>query len=575
MNTADLVQILLFITLLCALTKPVGSYMARVFQGERTLLDPVLRPVEKAIYRLCGIDPTGEMRWTTYTVTMLLFNASGVVLLYLMLRLQSLHPFNPGHFGGFTPGLAFNTAVSFVTNTNWQAYAGESTATHFTQMAGLTVQNFVSAATGLALAIALIRGLTRQTAREIGNFWSDLTRSILWVLLPLSFIFALMLVSQGVIQNLSPHTTAITVEHARQTIAQGPVASQEAIKMLGINGGGFFNGNSAHPFENPTPLTNFLQMLSILLIPAGLTYTFGRYARNQGQGWALFAAMGVLFVAGLSVVYLSEQSGNPILTHLGADQTQTAMQSGGNMEGKEVRFGIANSALFATLTTDASCGAVNSMHDSFTPLAGGMVMLNIALGEIVFGGVGAGMLGILVFAILAVFIAGLMVGRTPEYLGKKIESREMKMAMLSVLVLEASILCFSALAASTGAGLAGRLNMGPHGLSEILYAFTSGSGNNGSAFAGLTANTGFYNLTIGLAMLIGRFLYIIPIMAIAGSMALKKAVPQSSGTFPTTGGLFVGLLVGVILIVGALTFFPAYALGPVVEHWLMHAGKLF
>jgi K+-transporting ATPase ATPase A chain len=566
---------LIFIALVVAVTKPLGSYMARVFARERTLLDPVLSPMEKAVYRLCGIDPDSEMPWTTYTIAMLTLNFAGIALLYLILRLQRFHPFNPEHFSALAPNLAFNTAVSFATNTNWQAYAGESTVSYFTQMAGLTVQNFLSAATGIALSIALIRGLTRHTAREIGNFWVDMTRSVLYVLLPLSFVLAVVLVSQGVIQNLSPYTAATTVEGAKQVIAQGPVASQEAIKMVGTNGGGFFNANSSHPFENPTPLSNLLEMLAIFSIPAGLTYTFGRYAGNQRQGWALFMAMAVLFLASLSVVYWSELSGNPNLTRAGVDQIASGTQSGGNMEGKEVRFGIANSAIFATATTDASCGAVNSMHDSFTPLAGGAVMLNIALGEIVFGGVGAGMLGILVFAILAVFIAGLMVGRTPEYLGKKIESREMKMAMLAVLVIEGSILCFSALGSVTQPGLAGRLNAGPHGLSEILYAFTSATGNNGSAFAGLSVNTPFYNLTLGLAMLIGRFLFIIPIMGIAGSMVGKKSAPESSGTFPTTGGLFVALLVGVIVIVGALTFFPAYALGPIVEHLLMHAGSLF
>ena len=575
MSSADLVRIALYVVLLIAITPILGSYMARVFARERTLMDPLLRPIERTIYRLCGVDPDSEMGWMGYTVTMLLVNFGGMVLLYALLRLQNLHPFNPQHLGGFEPYLAFNTAVSFVTNTNWQAYSGETTATYFTQMAGLTVQNFLSAATGIALSIALVRGLTRRSVREIGNFWVDLTRSVLWVLLPLSILLATALMSQGVIQNLSPYTTAATLEGGKQVIAQGPVASQEAIKMVGTNGGGFFNANSAHPFENPTPLSNLLEMLAIFAIPSGLTYTFGRYARNQRQGWALFAAMIILFLAGLAVVYWGEISGNPNLASLGADQIQSETQPGGNMEGKEVRFGIADSALFATLTTDASCGAVNSMHDSYTPLAGGMLMLNIALGEIVFGGVGAGLYGILIFAILAVFIAGLMVGRTPEYLGKKIEPKEMKMAMLAVLVLEAGILCFAALAATTSAGLAGRLNMGPHGLSEIMYAFSSGAGNNGSAFAGLSANTPFYNMTIGLAMLIGRFLFIIPVMAIAGSMATKKTAPESSGTFPTTGGLFVGLLVGVIVIVGALTFFPAYALGPIVEHFLMQSGKLF
>jgi K+-transporting ATPase ATPase A chain len=575
MSTADLLQLLLFLALLILLTRPLGRYMARVFSGERTVLTPALGPLERVVYRLCRIDPTHEMQWTTYTVTMLLFNFCGLFLLYLMLRLQQFHPWNPQHFKGMSPDLAFNTAVSFTTNTNWQAYAGESTATYFTQMVGLAWHNFVSAATGIALAIALIRGLTRRSAREIGNFWVDLTRCCLYVLLPISILGALVLISQGCVQNLSPYRTVATLEGARQVIAQGPVASQEIIKELGTNGGGFFNANSAHPFENPTPLTNLIEMLAILSIPAALTYTFGRYAGNQRQGWALFAAMLILYLGALSVVYASERAGNPVLTHLGVSQTASAAQPGGNMEGKEVRFGILNSALWATTTTDTSCGAVNAMHDSMTPLAGGMVMLNIALGEIVFGGVGTGLMGMLVFAILSVFIAGLMVGRTPEYLGKKIESKEMKMAMLAVLVLEASILCFAALAVATPAGLAGRLNLGPHGLSEILYAATSGTGNNGSAFGGLNANTPFYNITLALAMLIGRFLFIIPVMAIAGSMAGKKVAPESSGTFPTTGWLFVALLGGTIVIVGALTFFPAYALGPVVEHFLMHAGTLF
>jgi K+-transporting ATPase ATPase A chain len=575
MSTADLLQLLLFLALLVLLTRPLGRYMARVFSGERTLLTPALGPVERVIYRLCRIDPTREMRWTTYTVTMLLFNFCGLFLLYLILRLQQFHPWNPQRFQGMSPDLAFNTAVSFTTNTNWQAYAGESTATYFTQMVGLAWHNFVSAATGIALAIALIRGLTRRSAREIGNFWVDLTRCCLYVLLPISILGALVLISQGCVQNLSPYRTVATLEGARQVIAQGPVASQEIIKELGTNGGGFFNANSAHPFENPTPLTNLIEMLAILCIPAALTYTFGRYAGNARQGWALFAAMLILYLGALSVVYASERAGNPILAHLGVDQRATAAQAGGNMEGKEVRFGILNSALWATTTTDTSCGAVNAMHDSLTPLAGGMMMLNIALGEIVFGGVGTGLMGMLVFAILALFVAGLMVGRTPEYLGKKIESKEMKMAMLAVLVLEASILCFAALAVATPAGLAGRLNLGPHGLSEILYAATSGTGNNGSAFGGLNANTPFYNITLAMAMLIGRFLFIIPVMAIAGSMAGKKVAPESSGTFPTTGWLFVALLGGTIVIVGALTFFPAYALGPVVEHLLMHAGTLF
>jgi K+-transporting ATPase ATPase A chain len=575
MPVMDLLQLLLYLALLLLITKPLGAYMARVFAGERTWLDPVLRPVERLIYRLCGIAPQQEMRWTTYTVTMLLFNFVGLLLLYAILRLQHVLPWNPQHLAAVRPDLSFSTAVSFATNTNWQNYPGETTVSYFTQMAGLAWHNFVSAATGLALAIALIRGLTRRSAREIGNFWVDLVRGCLWVLLPFSIIGALVLVSQGVIQNLHPYTVVTTLEGNRQVIAQGPVASQEIIKEFGTNGGGFFNANSSHPFENPTPLTNLIEMLAILAIPAGLTYTFGRYARDQRQGWVLFAAMLVLFLGAFAVIYASESMGNPILAHLGVDQSASALQRGGNMEGKEVRFGILNSALWADITTATSCGAVNTMHDSMTPLAGGTAMLNIALGELVFGGVGTGLLGILVHVILTVFIAGLMVGRTPEYLGKKIESKEMKLAMLAVLVLAISILGFSALAAVTPAGLAGRANLGPHGLSEILYAYTSTTGNNGSAFAGLNGNTPFYNLTLGLAMIIGRFLFFVPIMAIAGSMATKRTAPPSSGTFPTTGPLFVILLIGVILIVGALTFFPAYSLGPIVEHFLMHAGQLF
>jgi potassium-transporting ATPase potassium-binding subunit len=573
--TSDLTQLLLFFLLLILITKPLGAYLARVFAGERTRLDRVLRPLERLIYRLCGIDPAREMAWTTYTVTMLLFNFAGLVLLYLMLRLQHLLPLNPQHLPALRPDLAFNTAVSFATNTNWQAYAGEATVSYLTQMAGLAWHNFVSAATGLALAVALIRGLVRRQVREIGNFWVDLVRGCLWVLLPFALVGALVLVSQGVIQNLAPYTTAITVEGAHQVIAQGPVASQEIIKEFGTNGGGFFNANSAHPFENPSPLTNFVEMFALLALPAALTYTFGRYARDQRQGWALFAAMLILLLASLGVVYGGERAGSPQLAAIGVDQSSRPAQDGGNMEGKEVRFGIVNSALFATATTATSCGAVNTMHDSLTPLAGGAVMLNIALGELIFGGVGAGLLGVMVHALLAVFIAGLMVGRTPEYLGKKIESREMKLAMLAVLVLALTILAVSALAVVSPAGLAGRLNLGPHGLSEILYAVTSAVGNNGSAFAGLNANTPFYNTALGLSMLIGRFLFIIPVMAIAGSMAAKKTAPASSGTFPTTGPLFVTLLVGVIVIVGALTFFPVYALGPIVEHLLMYAGHVF
>jgi len=575
MVVMGVLQIALFLLVLLALVKPMGAYMARVYAGERTWLDPVLRPLERLIYRAAGVDSNREMRWTSYTLAFLAFSLVSTFILYLILRLQGILPLNPHHVPGMSPDLAFNTAVSFATNTNWQAYVGEQAVSYLTQMIGLTWHNFLSAAVAMALAVALMRGLTRHTTDELGNFWVDLTRGVLWILLPLSILWGLLFVSQGVIQNFAPYQTAATVEGARQVLPMGPVASQEAIKMLGTNGGGFFNANSAHPYENPTPFSNFLQMLAIFLIPAGLTYTFGRYARNQRQGWALFAAMGLLFLMGLAVIYGFEQAGNPILAKLGVNQAATALQSGGNMEGKEVRFGIANSSLFATLTTDASCGAVNGMHDSFTPLAGGMAMLNIALGEIIFGGVGAGFFGIIIFAILSVFIAGLMVGRTPEYLGKKIESKEMKMAMLYVLVSAVSILGFSALAVVLPAGLAGRQNMGPHGLSEILYAYTSGTGNNGSAFAGLSANSLFYNITIGLAMLIGRFMPIVPLMAIAGALAKKTTVPATSGTFPTTGGLFIGLLIGVILIVGALTFFPAYALGPLVEHFQMHHGRLW
>jgi potassium-transporting ATPase potassium-binding subunit len=570
-----ILQSFAFVVLLVALTRPLGAYMARVFSGERTPLDPALRPLERGIYSLIGVNPRYEMRWTRYTINMLLFNLCGIVIVYGILRFQHLHPWNPTNAPDMSPDLAFNTAVSFVSNTNWQAYLPERDVSYFSQMAAFTWQNFVSAGTGIAVALALIRGLTRHSGEEVGNFWVDLTRACLWVLLPIAILMAVFFMSSGVIQTLGGPVVANTIEGVKQTIARGPVASQEAIKILGVNGGGFFNANSAHPFENPTPLTNFVQVLAIFAIPAGLTYTFGRYAGNQRQGWALFAAMTVLFAIGLAVITGSEQSGNPNIAEAGVSQSATSAQSGGSMEGKEVRFGAAGSALFTNVTTDASCGAVNNSHDSLTPLGGGMAMLNIAMGEVVFGGVGTGLMGMLIFALLAVFIAGLMVGRTPEYLGKKIESKEMKMIMLAVLVLEASILGFSALASTADAGLEGRLNLGPHGLSEILYAATSATGNNGSAFAGLSANSLFYNLTLGLAMLIGRFLWIIPVMAIAGTMARKRIVPQSGGTFPTTGGLFVGLLVGAVLIVGALTFFPAYALGPIVEHFLMHANTLF
>ena len=575
MTANGLFQLLVYFALLAVLIKPVGTYMGRVLDGERTLLDPVLRPLERAIYRLCAVRQEEEQHWTTYTAAMLLFNLAGLVLLYLLERLQHLLPLNPQGFPPVPADLAWNTAVSFTTNTNWQNYSGETTMSYLVQMAGLTVHNFVSAATGIVLAVALVRGFARHTAKTIGNFWVDLVRCTLWILLPLSLVLALLLVWQGVPQNLHPYVSATTVEGTAQVIPQGPIASQEAIKQLGTNGGGFFNANSAHPYENPTPLSNLLEMLGIFALGAPLTYTFGRMVKDQRQGWALLGAMMLLCVLGVAVIYWSEAAGNPLLRPFGVDMTATAAQAGGNMEGKEVRFGIANTALFATLTTDASCGAVNGMHDSFTPLGGLVPLVNIMLGEVVVGGVGAGLYGILVFAILAVFIAGLMVGRTPEYLGKKIEAKEVQMSMLAILVLAASILGFSALASVVPAGLAGPLNKGPHGFSEILYAYVSTTGNNGSAFAGLSGNTFFYNLTLGLAMLIGRFLMIIPIMAVAGSLVVKKVVPPSAGTFPTHGPMFVFLLVGVILIVGGLTFFPALSLGPIVEHLLMNAGKTF
>src|SRR5579864_2669331 len=590
-----LLQIVVFFLAILALTKPLGAFMARVFEGGRTWLHKALRPLETGIYRLCGVKEDQEQRWTAYAASLLMFSLAGLLLTYLIQRLQGLLPFNPQGFGtahaaqgatSMTPDLAFNTAVSFTTNTNWQAYTPEVTMSYLTQMVGLATHNFFSAAAGMAIAIALIRGFARHTSEKIGNFWVDMTRATVYILLPLSVIIALLFVSQGVIQNLSPYSKAVTLEGGAQVIGQGPVASQEAIKMLGTNGGGFFNANSAHPFENPTPLSNFIQILSIFVIPAGLTYTFGKMVKDTRQGWAIFAAMSILFLAGVFVAYPAEQSGNPILSSLGIENHATASQSGGNMEGKEVRFGIANSALFATVTTDASCGAVNSMHDSFTPLGGLVTMVNIELGEVVFGGVGAGIYGMLMFAILTVFIAGLMVGRTPEYLGKKIEQKEVKMVMLAVLVLAGSILVFSGTGAVVhfvkdswinppGPATENLGNHGPHGLTEILYAYTSGTGNNGSAFMGLTANTPWYNLTIGMAMLIGRFLMIIPLLAVAGSLARKKVVPASAGTLPTNGALFVGLLVGVVVIVGALTFFPALTLGPVVEHFLMRQHRLF
>ncbi len=569
------VQIAIYFGLLLVCVKPLGLYMAKVFEGDRTLLSPVLRPVERVIYRICAVDAREEQHWVTYTLAMLAFSIAGFVSLYALQRLQGLLPFNPQKLGAVGPDLAFNTSISFITNTNWQSYSGETTLSYLVQMVGLTVHNFVSAATGIALAIALIRGFARRSAKTVGNFWVDLTRCTLYVLLPFSIVVALVLIWQGVPQNLAAYTNATTLEGARQLIAQGPVASQEAIKMLGTNGGGFFNANSAHPFENPNAITNLIEMWAILVISAALTYTFGRMVRDTRQGWAIFAVMSVLFFAGLSVSYWAESQGNPIIAAAHVDQAPSALQSGGNMEGKDVRFGIANSTIWATATTDASNGSVNAMHDSFTPLGGLIPLVNIQLGEIIFGGVGSGIYGMLMFAIIAVFVAGLMVGRTPEYLGKKIEAKEVKMAMLAILILPASILGFAALATVTKAGLAGPLNAGPHGFSEILYAYSSATGNNGSAFAGLTANTPFYNVTLGFAMLLGRFFFIVPMMAVAGSLVAKKIVPESAGTFPTNGGLFVGLLIGVILILGGLTFFPALALGPIVEHLAMQAGTLF
>ncbi len=569
------IQIALYCAIIIAITKPLGGYMTRVFNGERTLLSPVLRPLERALYGLSGVDEKEEQHWVTYGVAMLLFSLAGFLSLYALMRLQNVLPFNPQNFPAVGEHLAFNTAMSFVTNTNWQSYVPETTMSYLVQMAGLTVHNFVSAATGIALAVALVRGFARRSANSIGNFWVDLTRCTLYILLPISIVVGLFFVWQGMPQNLSAYVDATTLEGAKQTIGMGPVASQEVIKMMGTNGGGFFNANSAHPFENPNAITNLVQIILIFSLGAALTNLFGRMVGDQRQGWAIFAVMGLLFLAGTAVVYWAEAPGNPAFQTFHVDQTASAVQAGGNMEGKEVRFGIANSALFTTITTDASCGAVNNMHDSLMPLGGLIPILNIQLGEIIFGGVGSGLYGMLLFAIISVFVAGLMVGRTPEYLGKKIEGREVKMAMLAILVLPLSILGFTAIATVVPAGLAGPLNTGPHGYSEILYAYTSGTGNNGSAFAGLTANTLFYNVTIGFAMLIGRFLMIVPMLAVAGSLAAKKIVPPSAGTFPTHSGLFVGLVVGVILIVGGLTYFPALALGPIVEHFAMNAGNLF
>jgi K+-transporting ATPase ATPase A chain len=583
-------QIFLFFCLVLALTKPLGNFLYRVYERKPTFLDPVLRPIEHLIYRVCGVDDTKEMDWKGYGLSMLLFSGVSLLILYVIERTQQWLPWNPQRLANVAPDLAWNTAVSFTTNTNWQSYVPESTMSYFTQMAGLAYHNFTSAAVGMALAIAVIRGVARKESKTIGNFWVDTTRSLLWILLPLCVILGLALVSQGVVQNLKPYTQANLVEPqtiekqaadgtksqdtvTTQVIAQGPVASQEAIKMLGTNGGGFFNANSAHPFENPTPLSNLLQMLMIFAIPSALTYTLGRMTGSAKHGWAVWSAMAALFLAGVFVAYASESRGNPMLK--GVNTTASETQPGGNMEGKEVRFGIANSALFTSVTTDASCGAVNNAHDSLTPIGGMVPLINIMLGEIVFGGVGSGLYGMIVFVILSVFIAGLMVGRTPEYLGKKIESFDVKMAVLSILVSSFAILVFTAIAIVTKAGLAGISNPGPHGLSQILYAYTSSAGNNGSAFAGVNANTLWYNSTLATVMLLGRFFAVIPILAIAGNLAAKKHVPESLGTFPVTGPLFTVLLISVIIIVGALTFFPALSLGPILEHLLMNAGKTF
>jgi potassium-transporting ATPase potassium-binding subunit len=568
-------QIAIYSLLVIALVKPFGAYMTRVFTGERTLLSPVLEPIERIIYRICGVDERQEQHWVTYAVAMLFFSAVGFVALYAIQRLQGVLPFNPQGQTAVEQSLAFNTSISFVTNTNWQSYTPETTMSYLTQMAGLTVHNFVSAATGIVLAIALVRGFARRSAQTVGNFWVDLTRCVLYVLLPVSIVIGLFFVWRGMPQNLNAYTEVTTLEGAKQVIAQGPVASQEVIKIFGTNGGGFFNANSAHPYENPNAITNLVEMVLIFSIGAALTNVFGRMVGNQRQGWAIFAVMGLIYSVGVTTVYHSEAPGNPAFAALHVDQTPSALQPGGNMEGKEVRFGIANSSLFTTVTTDTSDGAVNNMHDSLMPLGGLVPLVNIMLGEIIFGGVGSGLYGMLVFAILAVFIAGLMVGRTPEYLGKKIDAKEVKMAMLAILVLSFSILGFTALATVLPAGLAGPANAGPHGFSEILYAFTSATGNNGSAFAGISANTPFYNTTLGLAMYLGRFVMVVPILAIAGSLAAKKIVPTSAGTFPTDTGLFVGLLIGVIVITGGLIYFPAVSLGPVVEHLAMNAGTLY
>ncbi len=568
-------QIALFCVLLLLITRPIGGYMARVFSGESTLLSPVLRPLERGIYRLCGVDAEQEQHWLSYAVSVLAFSFAGFATLYGLQRLQGMLPFNPAGQTAVSPDLAFNTSVSFVTNTNWQSYTPETTMSYLTQMAGLTVHNFVSAATGIALAVALVRGFARRSGKTIGNFWADLTRCVLYILLPAAIVIALVFVWQGMPQNLNPYTDATTLEGVKQVIAQGPVASQEVIKIMGTNGGGFFNANSSHPYENPTGLTNLIEMLLIFSLGAGLTNLFGRMVGSERQGWAIWAVMFTLFAIGICVAYPVELQGNPAFAAFHVTQTADAQQPGGNMEGKEVRFGIANSVLFATITTDTSCGAVNTMHDSLLPLAGAVPMVNIMLGCIAFGGVGSGLYGMLLFVIVAMFVAGLMVGRTPEYLGKKLESKEVKMAMLAILMLPLSILGWTALAVVLPVGTAAMNNAGPHGFSEALYAYSSATGNNGSAFAGIGANVPFWNDTLGMAMFMGRFLVIIPMLAIAGSLVGKKIVPASAGTFPTDRPLFVGLVVGVILITGGLIYFPAVSLGPIVENFAMHAGTLY
>jgi K+-transporting ATPase ATPase A chain len=567
MTAIGWIQIILYCAIVVALVKPLGWYMTRVFNGERTFLSPILRPVEAGIYWIGGVDERREQHWLTYTVAMLLFHVGGFLIIYGLMRLQAVLPFNPAEQSAVAQDLSFNTAISFITNTNWQNYGGESTLSYLVQMLGLTHQNFLSAATGIVLAVALIRGFARASLRTIGNFWVDVVRCTLYILLPICVVYALFLVWQGIPQTLGPYVDATTLEGAKQTIAVGPVASQIAIKMLGTNGGGFFNANAAHPFENPTALSNFVQMISIFALGAALTNVFGRMVGNQRQGWAILAVMGVLFISGVAVTYWAEANGTTALHALGL--------AGGNMEGKEVRFGIVASSLFAVITTAASCGAVNAMHDSFTALGGMIPLINIQLGEVIIGGVGAGLYGMLLFVVISIFVAGLMVGRTPEYAGKKLEAREVKMAMLAILVLPLMYLGWTAVAVVYPPAVASMANAGPHGFTEVLYAYTSQTGNNGSAFAGLTGNTPFYNITGGVAMFVGRFFMIIPAMALAGSLAGKKSIPPSAGTLPTTGGLFVGLVVGVILIIGGLTFFPALALGPIVEHLAMNANTLF